>query len=267
MLIKFLSALIFFSAFAAPAGAEDHWAYLPPSEPTVLAGEGIHPIDLILEKARQDAGVKPAALARPENWVRRAAYTLTGLPPTPEQIERIRSNPDETTWRALIEEFLASPAYGERWARHWMDVARYADTLGYTLDRDNRYPFAYTYRNWLINAFNNDLPYPDFIKLQVAADHLTDRPDHPDLAALGFLTVGPRVRNPETIDDRVDVVTRGFLASTVSCARCGTSWSAVAGWTRWQNQPRPHGPHLHSDVAVLAFATLRSPSARVALRA
>jgi hypothetical protein len=219
--MRFLPALIFFSAFAAPAGAEDHWAYLPPSEPAVLAGEGIHPIDSILEKARQDAGVKPAALAPPENWVRRAAYTLTGLPPTPEQIGRIRSNPDEATWRALIEEFLASPAYGERWARHWMDVARYADTRGYIVDgQDNRYPFAYTYRDWLINAFNRDLPYPDFIKLQVAADHLADRPDHPDLAALGFLTVGPRAGNLETIDDRVDVVTRGFLASTVSCARC-----------------------------------------------
>ncbi len=218
--MRFLLTLIFFSAFAAPAGAEDHWAYLPPSEPVVDDGGGIHPIDAILDEARKDAGVKPAALAPPENWVRRAAYTLTGLPPTPTQIERIRSNPDEATWRALIEEFLASPAYGERWARHWMDVARYADTRGYHFDQDNRYPFAYTYREWLINAFNNDLPYPDFIKLQIAADHLTDRPDHPDLAALGFLTVGPRAGKLEIIDDRVDVVTRGFLSSTVSCARC-----------------------------------------------
>lgn len=218
--MRSLLTLIFFSTFAAPAGAEDHWAYLPPSEPAVDAGEGIHPIDAILGEARKDAGVKPAALARPENWVRRAAYTLTGLPPTPEQIGRIRSHPDEATWRALIDEFLASPAYGERWARHWMDVARYADTRGYNFDQDNRYPFAYTYRDWLINAFNSDIPYPDFIKLQIAADHLTDRPDHPDLAALGFLTVGPRAGNLETIDDRVDVLTRGFLSSTVSCARC-----------------------------------------------
>lgn len=218
--MRFLPTLFFLSAFAAPAGAEDHWAYLPPLEPGVGAGEGIHPIDAILEKARKDAGVTTAKLVAPENWVRRAAYTLTGLPPSPAQIERIRSHPDEATWCALIEEFLATPAYGERLARRWMDVARYADTRGYNFDQDNRYPFAYTYRDWLINAFNKDLPYPDFIKLQIAADHLTDRPDHPDLAALGFLTVGPRAGNLETIDDRVDVVTRGFLSSTVSCARC-----------------------------------------------
>ncbi len=218
--MRFLATLFFLSAFAPTAGAEEHWAYLPPLEPTLEAGGGIHPIDAVLEKAWKDAGVKQAKLVAPENWVRRAAYTLTGLPPTPAQIERIRFHPDEATWLSLIEEFLASPAYGERWARHWMDVARYADTRGYNFDQDNRYPFAYTYRDWLINAFNKDLPYPDFIKLQVAADHLTDRADHPDLAALGFLTVGPRAGNLETIDDRVDVVTRGFLASTVSCARC-----------------------------------------------
>ncbi len=219
-MMRFLVSLFFFHLFIPHAGAEDHWAYLPPLEPTVVTGEGSNLIDAILDKARKDAGIESAKLAPPEKWVRRAAYTLTGLPPTSTQIERIRAKPDDATWRALIEEFLASPAYGERWARHWMDVARYADTRGYNFDQDNRYPFAYTYREWLINAFNNDLPYPDFIKLQIAADHLTDRPDHPDLAALGFLTVGPRAGNLETIDDRVDVVTRGFLSSTVSCARC-----------------------------------------------
>ncbi|MFM2197954.1 MAG: hypothetical protein RLZZ505_1386 [Verrucomicrobiota bacterium] len=219
-MMRFLLTVSLFSVLIPLAGAEDHWAYLPPAAPSVAVGEGTNPIDAILDKARKDAGIVPAKLAPPENWVRRAAYTLTGLPPSQAQIERIRSNPDEATWRALIEEFLASPAYGERWARHWMDVARYADTRGYNFDQDNRYPFAYTYRDWLINAFNNDLPYPEFIKLQIAADHLTDRPDHPDLAALGFLTVGPRAGNLETVDDRVDVVTRGFLASTVSCARC-----------------------------------------------
>jgi hypothetical protein len=218
--MRFLVTISIFSAFVPLARAETHWAYLPPSEPTLESDEGVNPIDAILDRARKNAGLKPAELAAPENWLRRAAYTLTGLPPTTAQIERIRSHPNESTWRALIKELLASPAYGERWARHWMDVARYADTRGYSFDQDNRYPFAYTYRDWLINAFNKDLPYPEFTKLQIAADHLTDRPDHPDLAALGFLTVGPRVGDLETIDDRVDVVTRGFLSSTVSCARC-----------------------------------------------
>ncbi len=135
-------------------------------------------------------------------------------------MKRIEANPDDATWRALIDELLASPAYGERWARHWMDVARYADTRGYNFDQDNRYPFAYTYRDWLIKAINADLPYERFVKLQLAADLLTDKPDDPDLAALGFLTVGLRGGPVETIDDRVDVVTRGFLSSTVACARC-----------------------------------------------
>ena len=196
--------------------AEDrHWAYVPP-----VRAEGGAALDGILEKAWAARKLEPAALAPPRQWLERAAYTLTGLPPSEEQIRRIESSPDEATWAALVDELLASPAYGERWARHWMDVARYADTRGYNFDQDNRYPFAYTYRDWLIRAFNSDLPYDRFIKLQIAADHLVDRPDHPDLAALGFLTVGPRGGPVETIDDRVDVVTRGFLSSTVSCARC-----------------------------------------------
>jgi hypothetical protein len=212
--------LLVIPVFSLFAGAEDHWAYLPPVMPGIPQPASENPIDVLLGNASAKAGLSPAKSAPPKVWVQRAAYTLTGLPASKAQTERIEKNPDEATWLAIVEELLASPAYGERWARHWMDVARYADTQGYNFERDNRYPFAYTYRDWLINAFNKDLPYPDFIKLQIAADHLTDRPDHPDLAALGFLTVGPRAGNLETIDDRVDVVTRGFLSSTVSCARC-----------------------------------------------
>lgn len=204
----------------AHAVAEDHWAYLPPVEVKIPAGDSGHPIDALLGSARKGAGLQSASLAPPRQWIARAAFTLTGLPASAEQIRRIEANPDETTWKGLIDELLASPAYGERWARHWMDVARYADTKGYNFDQDNRYPFAYTYRDWLIRSFNEDLPYDRFIKLQIAADLITTRPDDPELAALGFLTTGPRAGGLETIDDRVDVVTRGFLSSTVSCARC-----------------------------------------------
>ena len=211
-------AIVAIGLMSASSRAEDHWAYLPPV--AAEDGAGVHPVDARLADAWEAAGVKPAAEAAPRRWIERAAFTLTGLPPSAEQIRRIEESPDEATWRALIDELLASPAYGERWARHWMDVARYADTQGYNFDQDNRYPFAYTYRDWLIRAFNGDLPYERFIRMQLAADLLVDRPDHPDLAALGFLTVGPRGGGPETIDDRVDVVTRGFLSSTVACARC-----------------------------------------------
>ncbi len=205
---------------ATPARAEEHWAYLPPVAVKIPDAAEAHPIDALLAAAWKKAGLKPAEMAPPRRWIERAAYTLTGLPPTEEQLKRIVANPDDATWKSLIDELLASPAYGERWARHWMDVARYADTRGYNFDQDNRYPFAYTYRDWLIRALNEDIPYGKFIKLQIAADLMTDRPDHPDLAALGFLTVGPRAGGLETIDDRVDVVTRGFLSSTVACARC-----------------------------------------------
>ncbi len=200
--------------------AEPHWAYLPPVEVAIAADAAVHPIDSLLAASWTRTGLKPAKLSPPRQWVERAAYVLTGLPATAAQLQRIEANPDETTWKSIIDELLASPAYGERWARHWMDVARYADTRGYNFDQDNRYPFAYTYRDWLIRSLNDDIPYAKFIKLQIAADLLTDRSDHPDLAALGFLTVGPRAGVLETIDDRVDVVTRGFLSSTVSCARC-----------------------------------------------
>jgi hypothetical protein len=205
---------------AIQARAEDHWAYLPPVEVKLPEAGAVHPIDSLLATAWKKAGLKPAEMAKPRQWVERAAFTLTGLPATAGQIKRIETNPDEATWKSLIDELLASPAYGERWARHWMDVARYADTRGYNFDQDNRYPYAYTYRDWLIRSLNEDIPYGKFIKLQIAADLMTDRPDHPDLAALGFLTVGPRAGGLETVDDRVDVVTRGFLSSTVACARC-----------------------------------------------
>ena len=219
--MRLILRLLLLPIFSVPGRSEDHWAYRAPTMPEMAETIEQNPIDTLLGLAWEKASLKPSESAPPRTWVQRAAYTLTGLPATPDQIRRIETDPSEANWVLIIDELLASSAYGERWARHWMDVARYADTQGYVVDkRDNRYPFAYTYRDWLINAFNKDLPYPNFIKLQVAADLLRDEPNHPDLAALGFLTVGPRAGNLEMIDDRVDVITRGFLASTVACARC-----------------------------------------------
>ena len=210
--------LLGLAAAWAQGGKSAHWAYRAPiAEP--IPGPG-NPVDVLLGQARKVAGVREGKLAEPRRWVERAAFTLTGLPPTLEQIRRIEATPDEPTWAALVDEMLASGAYGERWARHWMDVARYSDTRGYHFDQDNRYPFAYTYRDWLIGAFNQDIPFERFIKLQIAADLLVAKQDDPDLAALGFLTVGLRGRDADTLDDRVDVVTRGFMSTTVACARC-----------------------------------------------
>ena len=121
----------------------------------------------------------------------------------------------------LVDRLLASPEYGERWGRHWLDVARYADAKGYVDAGEPRYPFAYTYRDYVVRAFNEDLPYDQFVREQIAAD-LLGMKDLQSLAALGFLTVGSRYNffPHEIIDDRIDVVTRGLLGLTAACARC-----------------------------------------------
>jgi len=209
-------------AFVFPAQGKEHWAYLPLQQASIEVNSAQHPIDQILAPVHKNSKIVPNQLTTPQAWLQRAAYTLTGLPPSIDQLSRLDSSPTEETYNALLDELLATPTYGERWARHWMDVARYADTRGYLPGgKDIRYPYAYTYRDWLIRAFNQDLPYPQFIEKQLAADLVVENPNHPDLAALGFLTVGHRQKGSLlTYDDQVDVITRGFLGTTVSCARC-----------------------------------------------
>ena len=121
-----------------------------------------------------------------------------------------------------MDRLLASPHYGERWGRHWLDVARYADTKGYVFTEERRYPYSYTYRDYVIRAFNEDLPYDQFVVQQLAADRLPLGDDKRPLAALGFLTLGRRFLNnpPDIIDDRIDVTMRGLPGLTVGCARC-----------------------------------------------
>src|SRR5690606_36541309 len=121
-----------------------------------------------------------------------------------------------------VERLLASPQYGERWARYWLDVARYADTKGYVFQEERDFAFSHTYRDYVIRAFNEDLPYYEFIRNEIAADQMELGGDNRPLAAMGFLTLGRRfIGNVHDItDDRIDVTTRGFLGMTVSCARC-----------------------------------------------
>src|SRR5690606_24297216 len=122
----------------------------------------------------------------------------------------------------VVDRLLASPHYGERWGRHWLDVARYADTKGYVFTEEGKYPYSYTYRDYVIRAFNDDLPFDRFVLEQLAADLLPLEDDKRPLAAMGFLTLGRRFGNNmhDIIDDRIDVVTRGLLGLTVACARC-----------------------------------------------
>ena len=203
-----------------------HWSFQPiksPPVPKFESGEnGLTPIDAFLLAKLKENGLGFSPAADKVTLIRRASFDLTGLPPTYEEVQSFVCDDDPLAYAKLVDRLLASPRYGQRWARHWLDVARYADTLGYALDKVSRdYPFAYTYRDYVINALNSDLPYNDFIRQQLAADQLTDDPRDPSLAALGFLTVGRKyLGRPDVVDDRIDVVSRGLMGLTVACARC-----------------------------------------------
>jgi hypothetical protein len=180
-------------------------------------------IDRFVLAKLKESGLQPSPRADKRTLIRRATYDLTGLPPSPAEIEAFAADQSSDAYEKLIDRLLASPRYGERWARHWLDVARYADTKGYVFEEERRYAYAYTYRDWVINALNQDLPYDQFLVQQIAADRLeSSKSDKRPLAALGFLTLGRRFLNhvPDIIDDRIDVVTRGTMGLTVSCARC-----------------------------------------------
>lgn len=202
-----------------------HWAFTPVNRPQALAVSAIteHPVDAILNEARRKKGVPAAEEADPRTLIRRLSYDLTGLPPSPEEVASFTANPTQESLRTLAMRYLNSPRFGEKWGRHWLDIARYADTRGVPvpITSDPRFLYAYAYRDYVISAFNEDKPFDQFIQEQIAIDILEpDRLEkHP---ALGFLTLGRTfLNNPhDIIDDRIDVVTRGLLGLTVSCARC-----------------------------------------------
>jgi hypothetical protein len=207
--------------------ASDHWAYQPVTRPSVPSVENFSwpsgAMDhFILAKLREN-GMRPARRANRRILIRRVTLDLTGLPPTSGEVDRFVADDSPGSYRRAVERLMASPRFGERWGRHWLDLARYADTKGYLAGNQARlFTHSYTYRDYVIDAFNADLPYDRFIIQQVAADKLDLGTDKRPLAAMGFLTLGRRfLNNPhDIIDDRIDVVTRGFMGLTVGCARC-----------------------------------------------
>lgn len=205
---------------------KEHWAFQPVREvaiPGVADSRWVrNPIDAFVLARLRAADLQPADEADRRVLIRRLSYTLTGLPPSPEDIDRFLRDTDAKAYERLVDRLLDSPHYGEHWARHWLDVARYSDTKGYVYAREERFwPHAWAYRDWVVQALNNDLPYDRFLLLQLAADQVEDC-DRGDLAAMGFLTLGRRFLGVqrEIIDDRIDVVCRGTMGLTVSCARC-----------------------------------------------
>ncbi len=179
-------------------------------------------MDRFLLARLEAAGLGYSPEADRRTLARRLWFDLTGVPPTFEDIEEFANDPSPDAYGKLVDRLLSSPLYGERWGRHWLDIARYADTKGYVFTENRFYPFSFTYRDYVIRAFNDDKPYDQFILEQLAADQLGKPANDESLAALGFLTVGRRYLNnqQDIIDDRIDVVTRGLLGLSVTCARC-----------------------------------------------
>ncbi len=213
---------------AQQEAASRHWSFQPiadPAPPVVqdAAHWGQSDLDRFVLAKLEAAGLAPAPRADKRTLLRRATFDLTGLPPTLAEVEAFEKDMSPAAFEHVVDRLLASPRYGERWGRYWLDVARYADTKGYLVaNEERRFPYSYTYRDWVIRALNEDLPYDAFLTEQIAADRATAEKDPSSAAALGFLTLGRRFLNNQAdiIDDRIDVVCRGTMALTVGCARC-----------------------------------------------
>ncbi len=206
---------------------KSHWAFQPVRPQPIPAVQNVgwpqSPVDHFILAQLEEQGMTPAAPADRATLIRRAAFDLSGLPPNANEVAAFVNDSSPDAFAKVVDRLLDSPRYGERWGRYWLDVARYADTKGYVrLQEERRFPFAFTYRDWVIRALNEDLPYDQFIIQQLAADQLPTSEQEQALAALGFLTLGRRFTSNQhdIIDDRIDVVSRGLLGLTVTCARC-----------------------------------------------
>lgn len=209
---------------------ESHWAFVPakrPSPPSVRKSKWVNtPIDQFILARLEVEKFSPAKSASSEVLVRRAYLDLIGLPPSPEDVTDFVTDKSREAWAKLIEKLLASPQYGERWGRHWLDVARYADSGGF--ETDLFFAHAWRYRDYVIRSFNEDKPFDRFIKEQIAGDELY--PDDPDATiATGFYTVGPMLQEADMVTgkleydqqtDAVDTTGGAFLGLTMGCARC-----------------------------------------------
>lgn len=209
--------------------ARAHWAYQrvqSPAVPHVKEVAWVHTaIDAFVLAKLEQNGMTHSPAASKESLIRRATYDLIGLPPTPEEVTAFVEDASPNAFEKVVDRLLASPHYGERWGRFWLDSARYSDTTGYEGNIQGmsyRYAHAWTYRDYVIKAFNEDKPYDQFLMEQIAADKLPVVEKDPSrLAALGFITVGKRFQNPnDVIDERIDALTKTTLGLTVACARC-----------------------------------------------
>ncbi len=216
------------------AEQRNYWAFQPvsrPDDPQVARADWVsNPVDLFILSKLEEKGLGPAPPAGKAVLLRRAAFDLTGLPPTAQELEDFLADDAPDAFEKVVDRLLASPRYGERWGRHWLDVARYADSTGN--DEDHRYPYAWRYRDYVIEAFNADMPYDRFVREQIAGDLLPAEDggaiNTRGIVATGFLALGPKAVAQQdkkrmlydVYDEQIEVVSKAMLGLTVACARC-----------------------------------------------
>ncbi len=217
----------------AAAAPTNHWAFQPVkgrAAPKVKDRKWVkQPVDAFILAELEERRLAPAPPAEKRALIRRASFDLTGLPPTPEEVEAFVGDSTAGAFEAVVDRLLKSPAFGERWGRHWLDLARYSDSNG--MEINTPFPNAYRYRDYVIAAFNNDKPFDQFIREQIAGDLLPNggvEDQHEKWIATGFLVLGPKAFNEpmreklvaDVVDEQIDVVSKAFLGLTVACARC-----------------------------------------------
>ncbi|MDQ8189186.1 PSD1 and planctomycete cytochrome C domain-containing protein [Roseibacillus persicicus] len=223
-------------AFDLDARRAEHWCWQPPvhrATPEVQQTDWpLNPVDSFILAKLEEGGLKPAPDTDRRSWIRRVTFDLIGLPPSPEEVKDFLTDEDERAFERVVERLLASPHYGEKWARHWMDLMRYGE--GYGHEFDYSIPHAWRYRDYLIQAFNEDVPYDQFLIEHVAGDQIEKPRVDPEsginqsLVATGSWWLGESVHAPTDVrgdevlrmDNQIDVFSKSFLGLTVSCARC-----------------------------------------------
>jgi cytochrome c553 len=206
--------------------SKEHWAYQLVRDPALPAVKNAawvqSPIDRFILAKLEAKNLRPAATASKLTLLRRVHFDLIGLPPTPDDIRSFLADSSPNAYAKVVDHLLASPQYGEHWGRHWLDVARYADSTG--MDEDHIYPYAWRYRDYVVKAFNDDLPYNRFVMEQIAGDLLPE----PRTVATGFLALGPKPLAQQdrvqmiydVVDEQIDTTSKAFMGTTIACARC-----------------------------------------------